>query len=217
MVVDTQPDAATACAVLPDSFGPGPLPAVIQIPGNYAITLRYRTDEQALQALLPPGLTVAEPVVSFRCRRAEGIDWADGTSHFAGAAATVDVAGADGTTLRGMHFLIGWEDDAMAVILGRGQPLAGAGRHRGHPGRGGLMALRGRGRTLLFILLGVAAMAVHLALGTWAVLAASRWAGPAAIGLAVAVVLALHLAGLRRLRARRASEHQHGDAHRDGG
>ncbi len=119
MVVDTQPDAATACAVLPDSFGPGPLPAVIRIPGNYAITLRYRTDEQALQALLPPGLTAAEPVVSFRCRRAEGIDWADGTSHFAGAAATVDVACADGTTLRGMHFLIGWEDDAMAVILGR--------------------------------------------------------------------------------------------------
>ncbi len=79
------------------------------------------------------------------------------------------------------------------------------------------MALRGRGRTLLLILLGVAAIAVHLALGTWAVLAASRWVGPAAIGLAVAVVLALHLAGVRRLRARRAAEHQHGDAHRDGG
>jgi acetoacetate decarboxylase len=119
MVADSQPDAATACAVLPGSFGPGLLPAVIRIPGNYTITLRYRTDEQALQALLPLSLTVAEPVISFRCRRAEGIEWADGTSHFAGAAVTVDVACADGTTLRGMHFLIGWEDDAMAVILGR--------------------------------------------------------------------------------------------------
>jgi hypothetical protein len=86
MVADSQPDAATACAVLPGSFGPGPLPAVIRIPGNYTITLRYRTDEQALQALLPLSLTVAEPVISFRCRRAEGIEWADGTSHFAGAA-----------------------------------------------------------------------------------------------------------------------------------
>ena len=393
MVVDTQPDAATACAVLPDSFGPGPLPAVIRIPGNYTITLRYRTDDQALL----PGRTVAEPVVSFRCRRAEGIDWADGTSHFAGAAATVDVACADGTTLRGMHFLIGWEDDAMAVILGRevvgtvklpasvtfdrglrgadrclvhhrghplmemtrrkageltagelaglraaardgrtigykglpladgrtlgeqyataiptaaevhfrmargrrgdagrhagaarhaakrsrglgvrgmaglpavfalradrephwsasdlaaarplrdrpanrddvhgrtrprghaaaagwpaggSMPLAGACRRRGRPGRGGLMALRERRRTLLLILLGAAAIAVHLALGTWAVLAASRWAGPAAIGLAVAVVLALHLVGLRRLRARRASAHQDSDIPQDAG
>jgi Asp-tRNA(Asn)/Glu-tRNA(Gln) amidotransferase A subunit family amidase len=106
MVADSQPDAATACAVLPGSFGPGPLPAVIRIPGNYTITLRYRTDEQALQALLPLSLTVAEPVISFRCRRAEGIEWADGTSHFAGAAVTVDVACADGTTLRGMHYAV---------------------------------------------------------------------------------------------------------------
>jgi hypothetical protein len=79
------------------------------------------------------------------------------------------------------------------------------------------MALRARRRNLLFILLGAAAIAVHLALGTWAVLAASRWAGPVAIGLAVGVVLTLHLVGLRRLRARRAPAHQDNDIHQDAG
>lgn len=79
------------------------------------------------------------------------------------------------------------------------------------------MTLRERRRNLLLVLLGAVAIAVHLALGTWAVLAASRWAGPVAIGLAVAVVLALHLVGLRRLRARRAAALQDNDIHHDAG
>jgi hypothetical protein len=113
-------DPTTACAILPDTFGPGLLGEVVRIPNNYTAVLPYRTAGPALQALLPAGMMVwGEPVVSFRFRRAEGIDWADGTSHFVGATATVEVACADGTRSRGMHFIIGWEDDAMATILGR--------------------------------------------------------------------------------------------------
>lgn len=115
-----QAGAGAGCAVLPDTFGPGLLRDVIRIPHNYAAVLPYRTDEQALRALLPRGMTIAgQPIVAFRFRRAEGIDWADGTSHFVGATTTVEVACADGTRQRGMHFIIGWEDDAMAAILGR--------------------------------------------------------------------------------------------------
>lgn len=112
--------AGEACAVLPDTFGPGLLSDVIEIPNSYMAILPYRTSGDALQALLPPGLTVAgEPVVAFRFRRAEGIEWADGTSHFVGVSTAVEVACADGTRCQGMHFIIGWEDDPMVAILGR--------------------------------------------------------------------------------------------------
>jgi acetoacetate decarboxylase len=115
-----QSEGTPRFAVLPDRFGPGLVGDVIRIPNNYTAVLPYSTDRSALEALLPAGMTVAgDPVVSFRFRRAEGIDWADGTSHFIGASAMVEVAGADGTRCRGMHFIIGWEDDAMATILGR--------------------------------------------------------------------------------------------------
>jgi Acetoacetate decarboxylase (ADC) len=115
-----RPVGTTRFAVLPDTFGPGLLGDVIRIPNNYTAVLPYRTDKKALEALLPAGFAVAgEPLVTFRFRRAEGIDWADGTSHFIGASTTVEVVCADGTRCRGMHFIIGWEDDAMATILGR--------------------------------------------------------------------------------------------------
>lgn len=60
---------------------------------------------------------------------------------------------------------------------------------------------RTRKRTLPLIAAGAAVVALHLTLSTWAVLAASRWAGGAVIGLMLAVVLTLHVAGIRRLRA----------------
>jgi hypothetical protein len=50
----------------------------------------------------------------------------------------------------------------------------------------------------------VVAVLAHLLLATWAVLAASRWAGGLLIGLALTAVVILHIAGLRRLAARRA-------------
>jgi acetoacetate decarboxylase len=115
-----QPNGTTSCGVLPDTFGPGLLGDVIRIPNNYTAIIPYRTDGGALAALLPAGMTLAgEPIVSFRFRRAEGINWADGTSHFMGVSAVVEVRAADGSRQRGVHFIIGWEDDAMVTILGR--------------------------------------------------------------------------------------------------
>ena len=61
-----------------------------------------------------------------------------------------------------------------------------------------------RRRRVLMIAGIVAAVVAHLLLATWAVLAASRWADGALIGLALTVVVILHIAGLRRLAARRA-------------
>lgn len=60
-------------------------------------------------------------------------------------------------------------------------------------------------RTALLIALGAAAVAVHLAFGAWAVLAASHWAGYAAalaVTAALVALFAVHAAGFRRLRAR---------------
>ena len=61
-----------------------------------------------------------------------------------------------------------------------------------------------RMRTVLLVVLGAAALAVHLTFGAWAVLAAAHWAGYAAVAvvaMALAVLVAVHVAGLRRLRA----------------
>jgi hypothetical protein len=113
-------DTALGCAVLPDTFGLGLLGDVLRVPNNYTATLPYRTEREPLLALLPPGFTLAgEPIVTFRARRAEGIDWADGTSHFVGVSTQVEVHCADGTTTTGMHFIVGWEDDPMVVIISR--------------------------------------------------------------------------------------------------
>lgn len=60
-------------------------------------------------------------------------------------------------------------------------------------------------RTLLVAAAVAAVVVIHLMFGTWAVLAAARWLPGVAIGLAVAVVITLHLAGLRKLRGRNLS------------
>lgn len=113
-------EEAVPCSLLPDTFGTGPLGDVMRLPRNYTIMLSYLTDGERLQALLPTGLTVAgEPVVSFRFRRSEGIDWAESSCHVVAATVTVEATDAQGATVRGMHFLTGWEDDPVAAILGR--------------------------------------------------------------------------------------------------
>jgi acetoacetate decarboxylase len=118
--VSDRRDTCCGGAVLPDTFGQGLLQPVLRIPNNYIVMLPFRTDAAALQALLPDGLTVAaEPVVTFRFRRAQGIEWSDSTSHLLGATATVEAQRSTGPPRTGMHFIVCWEDDPMAVLLGR--------------------------------------------------------------------------------------------------
>jgi hypothetical protein len=74
--------------------------------------------------------------------------------------------------------------------------------------------LREHKGAVIAVAVGVVAVAVHLLLGTAAVLAASRWLDGIAIALALAFVVVLHVTGLRRLAARRA---QPAESRRDAG
>ncbi len=66
------------------------------------------------------------------------------------------------------------------------------------------MPLPQRKGAVIAMAVGVVAVAVHMLLGSAAVLAASRWLDGGVIGVAVAFVVVLHVVGLRRLAARRA-------------
>ncbi len=75
---------------------------------------------------------------------------------------------------------------------------------------------RRRIRIALLVVLGAAALAIHLAFGAWAVIAAARWAGFAAVAVvtaALTVLFAVHVAGLRRLRAQARVRQTRGNDH----
>lgn len=80
---------------------------------------------------------------------------------------------------------------------------------------------RGRKNMVIAAAVIAAVIAVHLILGTAAVITTSRWFGPVVIGVGVAAITALHIAGFRRLAARRrgaAREDGHARGHvHDGG
>jgi hypothetical protein len=65
------------------------------------------------------------------------------------------------------------------------------------------VALRDRKGVAVAVVVGAAAVVVHLLMGTVAVRAAARWMSWAAIGSAVTFVVILHVVGLRRLVSRR--------------
>jgi hypothetical protein len=69
-------------------------------------------------------------------------------------------------------------------------------------------------RTALLVALGAVAVAVHLAFGAWAVLAASHWVGyMAAVAVALVALFTVHTAGLRRLRVRGRDLRERGHDH----
>ncbi|MBF6065189.1 acetoacetate decarboxylase family protein [Nocardia terpenica] len=98
----------------------GPVPGVARFPRELIFTLAYLTDKAALAGLLPEGFEPADPpMVQFRYRFSDRLDWALNSSHDAvGVSVPCRITHA-GRAYEGVHWLALWENDFTAVILGR--------------------------------------------------------------------------------------------------
>jgi hypothetical protein len=108
------------CHLMPHTLGPGRSLAIAVFPDNFIIRVAFRSERKALQATLPDGLSVAgEPIITFMYRHSENVDWVGGGElNAVGATIAVTYQGEDGP-VSGAYWPYLWEDDAMAVILGR--------------------------------------------------------------------------------------------------
>lgn len=106
--------------LIPHTLGPGKRLDSAHFPKERILTVSCFTDETRLTALLPPGIELlGAPTINFRYRYSEGLDWCLGGDHNA-VGVSVPVCFRKGDeVLTGVHWLALWEDDAMAVILGR--------------------------------------------------------------------------------------------------
>lgn len=106
--------------LMPFTLGNPPKIASGNFPNDLVFTVTYRTEREALQKLLPPGLHVPDdPLVNFRYRASDKLPWALGGAHDALGVSVPVVYRGNGEELAGVHWLTLWEDDPMAVILGR--------------------------------------------------------------------------------------------------
>lgn len=107
---------------IPHTLGEVPALETAEFPRELVISVSFLTDFEALSALLPNGIVIAdEPILNFRFRYSDGITWGLGGDHNAiGVSVPVKYEASDGVYL-GIHWLALWEDDPMAVILGREQ------------------------------------------------------------------------------------------------
>lgn len=106
--------------LMPHTMGKRPMFGTSSFPDNFSFRVSYRTELDALMEILPPGMVpVGEPVISFIYRHSEKVDWVPGGEFNAlGAQINVIFKGKEGE-VEGSYPPVVWENDPMAVILGR--------------------------------------------------------------------------------------------------
>lgn len=97
----------------------GPRMASGVFPENLVYRITFRTDGERLAALLPAGIGLdGASLVHFVYRHSEHLDWIDGGElNLVGVCVAAVFRGKD--EARGMYWPVLWENDCMAVILGR--------------------------------------------------------------------------------------------------
>lgn len=108
------------CHLMPHTMGPRPLFETCLFPDNFSFRVSYRTEAEALMEILPPGMEPAGvPVISFIYRHSEKVGWVPG-GEFNALGVQVDVIYRGKTDeVEGSYPPVIWENDPMAVILGR--------------------------------------------------------------------------------------------------
>lgn len=114
---------------MPVFFGPNPCPrwwpaGVVEdfsaVPHRFALGVRYRTDGDALQAILPEGFTIwGDPVITVEATYMTGFSWlAGGGYNMCDVKFPCIYQSKDGP-VRGTFLMVRWEDLADPILTGR--------------------------------------------------------------------------------------------------
>ena len=106
--------------VMPILVGQAPVLKTPVFPDNTIISVTYLSEPDALAAMLPPGFRlVGEPMVNFVYRQSRDVAWTvGGVLNLVGVSMAAEYRGQKDRKA-GNYWPALWEDDAMAVILGR--------------------------------------------------------------------------------------------------
>jgi len=106
--------------IMPHLLQSGEPISTAYFPYNRIIRVTYLTEPEALRAMLPENISyVGEPLVSFMYRFSNNLDWVtNGELCAIGMSVTARYQGAQDTA-QGAYWPALWENDALAVILGR--------------------------------------------------------------------------------------------------
>lgn len=100
-------------------MGPRPVFEKSLFPDNIYIRVTYSTEREALLPLLPEGMEPLEPKISFVYRHSERVDWVlGGELNLMGIRVDAVYRGEE-KEFTGSYMPALWEDDFMAVLLGR--------------------------------------------------------------------------------------------------
>ena len=107
-------------SLVPHRMGPRPVLEKALFPDNFNIRISYRTERDALIPLLPPGIEPAgDPIVHFAYRHSEKLDWVCSSELNVIGMCVDAVYRGERDQEAGAYWPALWENDPMAVILGR--------------------------------------------------------------------------------------------------
>jgi len=107
---------------MPVAFGPVPIPPITKMERAQSLTVRFETDAEAVQRLLPPGMHAVDPgVLIIGQTQNTGIDYLAGRGYnLVRVAVQVEYRSA-AENIQAPFNLVMWESDANPIILGREQ------------------------------------------------------------------------------------------------